>query len=40
MVKNTWLYLTSVDEDVLEACQIFATLDGDILPSNNASFYI
>ena len=33
MVIYTWLYLTSVDEEVLEACQIFATLDGDIIPS-------
>ena len=39
MVIYTWLYLTNMDEEVLEACQIFATLDGDILPSNNVSFF-
>ena len=37
MVINTWLYLSSVDEEVLEACQIFAALDSDIFPSNNVS---
>ena len=38
IVINTCLYLTSVDEDVLEACPIFATLDADMFPSNNVSF--
>ena len=38
IVINTCLYLPSVDEDVLEACPVFATLDADMFPSNNVSF--
>ena len=38
MVIYTWLYLTSVDEEVLEARQSSGTLDGDIFPSINVFF--
>lgn len=37
MVRNSWLFFTSVDEEVPEACPIFATLDADMFPSSNVS---